>query len=794
MPRTVGAVHDPNRSGDVDSNVIRLPEGFALADAGFTQSGSDLLVSGADGVDVLLRGFFAGDTPPDLVFSSGVHLAGRLVAAVAGGDAPAGLAETVFGAGVEAIGRVATVNGELSVIHADGTQHTLAAGDPVYARDILQTGPDSTASIVLEDETVFSLGIGGRMILDPGGPVTVAAGPGEYAFVCGVAARTMIVETSAGQIKAEGADLVVSYLETGGLRIVLIPGADGTIGDVWIENAVGSFHLALAYEMVLVEGAAAAPAYLGLMDSDDIIAAYGRILGSLPGACDSNPLVAAARTAELEMADLAGDSGDLSEEDLQALVEFETAAGDETASDAAFTDATVVVTQHDALAGDGPAATAVQPVAAEPWTRPPSDTGGSGGGAGNSNETVINNLLTGGEPQRFNFVDPADARPPVIANLSISDWDSGLRQWKVIVAQEPSEYDKEIFYEIVPQYNELRATVFSSQNADDIETRYFPTSGADMVVISAGPLTGVTQTGRGARIEFIEQQLFNMPLGTLPKDSNSKFLVDGAAMKARDPVAIEAGQTKTISFDWAFDARDEATFNDYAVFIVNGEWFKLSDNQSTGAFGSSGWRRSEFEYTAATREDLTIGFAVINDANNSNDPRLLIDNVRLNEPIPAEYQLIVDAPASTGGAPLPGAAALRTFALPPTAEPDMFSTSEDLAQSISFAALAANDDDPHAVDGLSLTGLNDSGTLGTVSFFGFDTVEYDPNGMFESLAEGEQATDSFEYEITNLSGLRDTATVTVTITGMNDGPKAANDAAETGEGRATRRRLLTACQ
>jgi len=791
MSRTAVAAQDPNRSGDdIDPSAVRLPEGFALADAAFVQSGSDLLVSSADGVDVLVRGFFASDPPPDLVSSSGVQVAGSLVAAVADEDAPVELGEALFGGGVHAIGQVSLVNGTLSVIHADGTRDTLEAGDPIYPRDILEAGSDSTASIALGDSTIFSLGIGGRVILRPaapdlgdsGEPVTLAAGRGEYAFACGAVPRSIVVDTPAGQIRADGADLVLSYLETGGFRIILIPGADGSVGDAWIENEAGSFHLTLAYQLVLVESAVKAPDPQGLVGSDDIIAGFGRILGSLPSSCDFNPLVAAARAAELDMADLAGDSGDQSEEDLQALGEFETAAGDEATGDTTFTDAKVIVTEHDPLAGDSAESSAVLPLPADTWIRPPRNTESSGSGAGNSNEPVINSLLTEGDVQRFNFVDPPDARPPVIANLSVPDWDAGFRQWKVIVPQEPSEYEKGIFYDKVTQYDEPRATVFRPQGPDDIETQYVPTSGGNMLLMSAGPLTGVTETGRGAKIEFIEQQLLNMPLGTLPKDIDTRFLVDGAAMKASNSVSIGASETKTISFDWAFDAQDEATFDDYAVFIVNGEWFKLSDNESTGAFGSSGWRRSEFEYTAANQENLTIGFAVINDANNSNDPRLLIDNVRLNEPMPADFQEIEGAPAERGGTPLPGEAQLRTFALPPTAEPDVISTSENIARSVADADLLANDSDPNAVNALTVNGLNDSGTLGKVSFSDSRTIFYDPNGKFESLAEGEQTTDSFEYEIINLSGIRDVAMVTVTITGVNDGPMAADDAAATDEG------------
>ncbi|NJN74772.1 MAG: cadherin-like domain-containing protein [Limnothrix sp. RL_2_0] len=71
-------------------------------------------------------------------------------------------------------------------------------------------------------------------------------------------------------------------------------------------------------------------------------------------------------------------------------------------------------------------------------------------------------------------------------------------------------------------------------------------------------------------------------------------------------------------------------------------------------------------------------------------------------------------------------------------------------------------------ENLIITGLNTSGTQGTVTNNGDGTFNYDPNGQFESLAEGETATDTFFYTIENSDGVLDTAAVTVTINGLDD--------------------------
>ena len=71
-----------------------------------------------------------------------------------------------------------------------------------------------------------------------------------------------------------------------------------------------------------------------------------------------------------------------------------------------------------------------------------------------------------------------------------------------------------------------------------------------------------------------------------------------------------------------------------------------------------------------------------------------------------------------------------------------------------------------------------SGALLTMSADGAYT--YNPNNRFEYLGAGQSTTDSFSYTVANLSGATDTATVTITVNGVNDAPVATNlNAAET---------------
>jgi len=61
-----------------------------------------------------------------------------------------------------------------------------------------------------------------------------------------------------------------------------------------------------------------------------------------------------------------------------------------------------------------------------------------------------------------------------------------------------------------------------------------------------------------------------------------------------------------------------------------------------------------------------------------------------------------------------------------------------------------------------------SGALLTMNADG--TFEYNPNGAFNSLDDGETGTDNFTYTIDDGNGGSDTATVAITLNGENDAP------------------------
>lgn len=78
-------------------------------------------------------------------------------------------------------------------------------------------------------------------------------------------------------------------------------------------------------------------------------------------------------------------------------------------------------------------------------------------------------------------------------------------------------------------------------------------------------------------------------------------------------------------------------------------------------------------------------------------------------------------------------------------------------------------------------GVLTTGTLGSVQNNNDGTFRYNPNGAFEHLAEGETATDSFRYTISDGNGIMVVRQATITITGVNDDPSALDVAADVDE-------------
>lgn len=106
---------------------------------------------------------------------------------------------------------------------------------------------------------------------------------------------------------------------------------------------------------------------------------------------------------------------------------------------------------------------------------------------------------------------------------------------------------------------------------------------------------------------------------------------------------------------------------------------------------------------------------------------------------------------------------------PPTALDDLATTSQN-GGTILASALLANDSDVDIGDKLTLVGVSALTTLGAQLAIDQGNLTYTPGTMFQALAAGQTATDSFTYTVSDTGGATASANVTLTVTGINDTP------------------------
>lgn len=109
---------------------------------------------------------------------------------------------------------------------------------------------------------------------------------------------------------------------------------------------------------------------------------------------------------------------------------------------------------------------------------------------------------------------------------------------------------------------------------------------------------------------------------------------------------------------------------------------------------------------------------------------------------------------------------------------DAVSTDEDTvatqAQLIAGAGLLSND----TGSSLTVTAFDSTSALGAPVTVNSDgTFSYDPTGviLFQETSSGDSSADSFDYTVTDMIGKTETATVTLTVAGLNDAPEAMAD-------------------
>jgi len=281
---------------------LELPGGGDFLRADFAREGFDLILDGGALGTVIVPDYFLRLSPPDLVTADGAVLPHHIVRALAGPMTPGQVAQIGFPSAAAAtdvsvgapIGSVSESQGAVTVLHPNGTEAMLVTGDPIFQGDVLTTGPDGSVSVIFVDDTVFSLDVDGRMVMDemvydPGtqtGTFNAMVVQGVFSFVSGQVAKTspdgMVVNTPTATIGIRGSTVVGNAAAEGAQnKISLVRDVDGNIGEIIVSNGAGTLVLNQAGASTTVFSASAAPGPMVVLSAQEIQQSYGGSLTRL---------------------------------------------------------------------------------------------------------------------------------------------------------------------------------------------------------------------------------------------------------------------------------------------------------------------------------------------------------------------------------------------------------------------------------------------------------------------------------------------------------------------------------
>ncbi len=282
--------------GSQTSQVV-IPGGHFLLTADFHRTGSDLLLTGNDGHQVVVAGYFSNH-PPTLIAEAGGVIEPDLAFKLTGPLMHGAMAQASGNAAVlTPIGVVDKIEGSnVTVKHNDGSADTLAKGGTVYQGDVLETH-DGNIGLIFADKTTFSLGPNGRMVMDEmvydpkthGGHSAFQVVQGTFSFVSGQIAKSgpdnMTVKTPVMTIGIRGTTVVGTAAAEGSNNTVsLLSDAGGGVGQIVISNQGGTQVLSVPGHTVQMASFFTAPPAPTVVPPQQLAAAYQGVLNARPTA------------------------------------------------------------------------------------------------------------------------------------------------------------------------------------------------------------------------------------------------------------------------------------------------------------------------------------------------------------------------------------------------------------------------------------------------------------------------------------------------------------------------------
>ena len=280
------------------SGAITIPKGDFLVQADFSRQGDDLLLQ-ESGESILVRDYFAQEQMLDLVTEFGARISPELATRLAGSLAPgmyAANGDTVTDAGGSGdVGVIEAVEGSATITRSSGIQLAAKTGTPLFEGDIIESDAGSSVGMGFNDDSTFSLGGNGRMVVESmqfdakaeEGHSEINVVSGVFSFISGGVAKlgpdSMVVKTPVVTIGIRGTKVAgLASAEGSENSITLLEQNDGFVGKIALTNQGGTVLLSQANQSVSLSSFFQPPPKPITLSQAEVNARYGAAFKVLP--------------------------------------------------------------------------------------------------------------------------------------------------------------------------------------------------------------------------------------------------------------------------------------------------------------------------------------------------------------------------------------------------------------------------------------------------------------------------------------------------------------------------------
>ena len=190
----------------------------------------------------------------------------------------------------KAIGKIAIADGTV-VIQRNDLKIELNQGDFIYINDIIEAKGGSVG-IAFADETTMSVDAGSRMVVDefvydPGntGSINVNVIVGNFSYISGEVSKMggdVNIVTPTATLTVQGTQVAGKVLQEGEeSQFVLLPNADGTVGQILITNQSGSVLLTEAFQSTTIASAFMPPTVPVILPEEIVLEKFSTTINTI---------------------------------------------------------------------------------------------------------------------------------------------------------------------------------------------------------------------------------------------------------------------------------------------------------------------------------------------------------------------------------------------------------------------------------------------------------------------------------------------------------------------------------